>query len=85
MEKIEKDLTDLILEKTGKDITKGDYGFIAGTINPYMEKGTFGYVSSSMINGFEVWKKSGESYEAAIIKPENFEDSTEKIIEFLNQ
>lgn len=51
----EEQFYKIIERSTGKKIEEGDYGFIAGTRLPY--KHTIGMVSSTLKEGFIVWKK----------------------------
>lgn len=92
----EKYFLESILKDTGKNIEKGDFGFILGTMNPMMEYGIKGMFSASIVDGFRIWKRIVEKEEAEkgyiyihtkskIIRPDSFKDSYKQIVDFLNE
>ena len=57
-----------------------DYGFIMGTTTPFIAQG---FMSSSKIKGFTIWKKYGDEPKSIDITIDNEEDSIKQIINFL--
>lgn len=74
-----------IYDATGKEISKGDYGFILGINAPFPDYAEKGMMSTGKIHGYAIWKKTGEDiYEEMNIIPTSLEDSKRKIIGFLS-
>ena len=58
-----EEIIDLLEEKSGLSMAKGEFGFIAGTIHPFgMSEGL---ITAALTNGYKMWRriitKSGES------------------------